>query len=59
MNQYPTIFPWLSKRTPPHQQGRDDDWLNRNHMRLQRSVVGDSGDEEEYGRAAFNVSKNS
>ena len=43
-----TIFPWLSKRMPPHQQGRDDGWLNRNHMRLQRSVVGDSGDEGEY-----------
>ena len=38
----------LSTHKLPHQQGRDDDWLNRNHMRLQRSVVGDSGDEEEY-----------
>ena len=43
-----TISPWLSKRTPPHRQGHDDDWLNRNHMQPQRSVVGDSGDEGEY-----------
>ena len=43
-----TISPWLSKRTPPHRQGHDDDWLNRNRMQPQRSVVGDSGDEGEY-----------
>lgn len=43
-----TISSWLSKRTPPHRQGHDDDWLNRNRMQPQRSVVGDSGDEGEY-----------
>ena len=42
-----TISPWLSKHTPPHRQGHDDDWLNRNRMQPQRSVVGDSGDEGE------------